>query len=158
MICDYGKSERPTIPFPYYAESWTGVEYLVASHMLFAGMIREGVECYRNVRLRYDGEKRNPWNEPECGHHYARAMSAWSGFLAMSGFRYSGADQSVEIRAPQGHGCLWSTGTGWGTFEVTKTGAVLRVEHGSLSVQTCSVNGKKTSPARVLREGEQLQV
>ena len=54
--------------------------------MIFAGMVNEGVECITNVRHRYDGERRNPWDEAECGHHYARAMSAWSGIIALSGF------------------------------------------------------------------------
>jgi non-lysosomal glucosylceramidase len=26
VVCDYGRSERPRIPFPYYAEVWTGLE------------------------------------------------------------------------------------------------------------------------------------
>lgn len=157
LVCDYGKAKRPQIPFPYYAETWTGMEYLVASHMLFAGMTREGVEIYRSARLRHDGEKRNPWDETECGHHYARAMSAWSGVLAMSGFRYRGEEQAVEIKAPVGHKCFWSTGTGWGTFQVSADGAVIRVEHGTLPVRTCTVNGRKSSPARTIREGEQLR-
>jgi hypothetical protein len=157
VICDYGKATRPRIPFPYYAEAWTGIEYLVASHMMFAGMTREGVELYRSVRLRYDGEKRNPWNEPECGHHYARAMSAWSGVLAMSGFRYHGGDAAVEITAPAGHKCFWATGTGWGIFQVTSTGAVIRVEHGSLAVQSLSVNRRKSAPRKTIREGEELR-
>ena len=71
VICDYGKAERPRIPFPYYAEVMTGFEYSTATHMLYAGMVKEGVECIRNIRARYDGEKRNPWDEAECGHHYA---------------------------------------------------------------------------------------
>jgi uncharacterized protein (DUF608 family) len=157
LVCDYGKAERPRIPFPYYAESWTGIEYLVASQMLFAGMTREALEIYRNARLRFDGEKRNPWNEPECGHHYARAMSAWSGVVALSGFRFHGGEQSVEIKAPPGHRCFWATATGWGTFQVTAAGTTIRVEHGSLPVQSCTVNGKKSSPARTLREGEDLR-
>ena len=111
MVCDYGKAERPHVPFPYYAESWTGLEYLAAAHLLFAGMTREGFEAVRNVRARYDGERRNPWNEPECGHHYARAMSSWSTLLAASGFRYHGGEQSVAIRAAPGFRCFWSTAT-----------------------------------------------
>lgn len=158
VICDYGKARRPTIPFPYYAEVMTGMEYLVASHMLFAGMTRQGVELYRNVRLRFDGEKRNPWNEPECGHHYARAMSSWSGVLAMSGFRYRGEEQAVEIKAPVGHRCFWATGTGWGTFHVSADGAVIRVEHGKLPVRSCLVNGRKSSPGKIILEGEQVRV
>ncbi len=158
LVCDYGKAARPHIPFPYYAESWTGLEYLAASQMLFAGMTREGVECYTNTRARYDGEKRNPWDEPECGHHYARAMSAWSGLLALSGFRYHGGEQAVEIKAPAGHRCFWATATGWGTFQVTASGASIHVEHGTLPVKTCAVNGKKTAPGKTVREGEDLRV
>ena len=100
LICDYGKVKRPRIPFPYYAEAWTGIEYLYATQLLYAGMVREGVQCFENVRKRYDGERRNPWDEPECGHHYARAMSAWSGIVALSGFRYHGPDKGV-IAAPK---------------------------------------------------------
>ena len=158
LVCDYGKAERPRIPFPYYAESWTGLEYLAASHMLFAGMTREGVECYHNTRARYDGERRNPWDEPECGHHYARAMSAWSGLLALSGFRYHGGEQAVEIKAGAGHRCFWATATGWGTFRVTPTGASIRVDHGTLPLRTCTVNGRKASPGKTLREGEEVTV
>ncbi len=158
VVCDYGKAERPRIPFPYYAESWTGQEYLAASQMMFAGMTREGVECYRNTRARYDGEKRNPWNEPECGHHYARALSSWSGMLALSGFRYHGGEQAVEIAAPAGHRCFWSTASGWGTFQVTAAGAAIHVDHGTLAVKSCTVNGRKSSPGRTLREGEDLRV
>jgi uncharacterized protein (DUF608 family) len=159
VVCDYGRAERPRIPFPYYAEAgWTGIEYLLASHMLFAGMIREGVELFRSARLRFDGEKRNPWDEPECGHHYARAMSAWSGVLALSGFRYSGADQAMEIHAAAGHRCFWSTATGWGVFRVNAGGATIHVDHGSLAVKTCTVNGRKSAPGVTIREGHELNV
>ena len=82
-------------------------------------MVREGVQCYESVRKRFDGERRNPWDEPECGHHYARAMSAWSGIVALSGFSYRGSDKSV-IAAPKaraaGFSSFWSTATGWGVF------------------------------------------
>ena len=104
VVCDYGKAARPRIPFPYYAEVWTGLEYTAASHMMFAGMMREGVEIIRNARARFDGEKRNPWDEPECGHHYARAMSAWSAVLAASGFRYHGGRESVSMLPRAGAG------------------------------------------------------
>ena len=156
MVCDYGKAERPHIPFPYYAESWTGLEYLAAAHLLFAGMTREGIEAVNNVRARYDGERRNPWNEPECGHHYARAMSSWSTLLAASGFHYHGGEQLVTIKAAPGFRCFWSTATGWGTFRVTATGAILRVDHGTLAVRTANVNGKKSTPNTAIAEGKEL--
>ena len=158
VICDYGKAERPRIPFPYYAEAWTGLEYLAASHMIFAGMTAQGVECVRNARARHDGEKRNPWNEPECGHHYARAMSAWSALLAISGFRYQGGDRRITIQAPAGHRCFWSTATAWGTFHVTASGATLHVDHGTLECRTVIVNGRSHTPNATVKEGEELRV
>jgi hypothetical protein len=156
VICDYGKAERPRIPFPYYAEAWTGLEYLAAAHMIYAGMTAQGVECVRNTRARHDGEKRNPWNEPECGHHYARAMSAWSTLLAISGFHYRGGDRAITVKAPAGHRCFWSTATAWGTFHVTAAGLTLHVDHGTLECRTLTLNGKLHTPNATLKEGETL--
>ncbi len=85
-------------------------------------------------------------------------MSAWSGVLAMSGFRYRGEEQAIEINAPAGHRCLWTTGTGWGTFRVTSSGATIQVEQGTLPIRTCIVNRRPSSPGKTLQAGEQLQV
>jgi uncharacterized protein (DUF608 family) len=158
MVCDYGKAERPHVPFPYYAESWTGQEYLAAALLLYAGMTREGVEAVGNVRARYDGERRNPWDEPECGHHYARAMSSWSTLVAASGFRYHGGERRVSIVSAPGSRCFWATATGWGTFRVTAAGAIVRVDHGTLPVATASVNGKKSAPNATIAEGKELAI
>jgi uncharacterized protein (DUF608 family) len=96
LVCDYGKGERPVIPFPYYAEAWTGLEYIAAALFFSHGLAGCGYECATAVRRRYDGVRRNPWDEPECGHHYARAMSSWSGMLTLSGFRYRGPEGLVS--------------------------------------------------------------
>jgi uncharacterized protein (DUF608 family) len=139
VICDYGKAERPRIPFPYYAEVMTGFEYSTAAHMLYAGLVREGIECIADIRARYDGLKRNPWDEAECGHHYARAMAAWSGVLALSGFRYHAPKASVIAMPRVPHErftCFWSTATGWGTFSTTG-GLEIKVLHGTLSCRSC---------------------
>lgn len=164
VVCDYGKAKRPRIPFPYYAEVFTGLEYVAASHMLFAGMTREGIECIRSVRARYDGERRNPWDEAECGHHYARAMAAWSGVIALSGFRYHGPTATVwvtpRLAAPEFR-CFWSTATGWGTFSLTAGRLSLKVDHGTLACRQCVVRGRtakasvngKTVAHTVSREG-----
>jgi hypothetical protein len=167
VICDYGKAERPRIPFPYYAEVMTGFEYSTAAHMLYAGMTREGIECIGNIRARYDGAKRNPWDEAECGHHYARAMAAWSGVLALSGFRYHAPKAAVVAipRMPGRFQCFWSTAAGWGTFS-TGAGFELKVLHGTLPCKSCEfrgtantalVNGKKID-AQIERSGSHVVV
>ena len=152
VICDYGKAERPRIPFPYYAEVMTGFEYSTAAHMLYAGMIREGIECIANIRARYDGLKRNPWDEAECGHHYARAMAAWSGVLALSGFRYHAPKAAVVAMPRVPHErftCFWSTATGWGTFSTTG-GLEIKVLHGTLSCRSCEFPAASKTTAATL--------
>ena len=146
VVCDYGKAERPHIPFPYYAEAWTGQEYLVAALMMNWGMVQEGVECVENIRSRYDGEKRNPWDEPECGHHYARAMSSWSTIGALSGFLYDGPNGAV-VATPRisrdNFKCFWATGTGWGTFSLVRqkgmTRFAMKVLGGTLVCRSCEI-------------------
>jgi len=144
VVCDYGKTHRPKIPFPYFAEVWTGLEYIAATLMLSRGMEKEGVELIRNLRSRYDGEKRNPWDEAECGHHYARAMSAWSGVVALSGFRYNGRGSSIEVLPrvnTANFRCFWSAASGWGTFSVTSAGLRLQVLKGKLACRSTEFRG-----------------
>jgi hypothetical protein len=142
IICDYGKSKRPEIPFPYFAEVMTGFEYAAAVLMMYHGMADEGVECIGNIRRRYDGERRNPWNEAECGHHYARAMASWSAIPALSGWNYNGIERELEVK-PRVKGTrvesFWSAPSGWGTF-AQATGArnslVVKVNEGSLGLRS----------------------
>jgi hypothetical protein len=163
VVCDYGNAERPRIPFPYFAEAWTGLEYTVAALMMSWGMVDEGVEIVESTRLRFDGEKRNPWDEAECGHHYARAMSSWSTVLALSGFRYDGLSESIIAAPPGAHDrfqCLWATGTGWGSFSLQRQGShtvfLLRVIAGTLSCRSCEIAATATE-ATVQSEGRSIQ-
>ncbi len=150
LICDYGKVTRPRIPFPYNQEAWTGIEYLVGTQFIEAGLLREGIGCFEEVRRRFDGERRNPWDEPECGHHYARAMSAWSGILALSGFRYLGSEGSLSIH-PKAKlpvfTSFWSTGTGWGTFTRTPAGLSLSILAGTLPCRSVVLTGAHSATA-----------
>ena len=77
LLCSWPKGKRPALPFVYSDEVWTGIEYQVAAHLIYEGMVKEGLAIVEAARARYDGTRRNPWNEIECGHHYARAMSSW---------------------------------------------------------------------------------
>ena len=140
VVCDYAKAERPHIPFPYYAEVWTGLEHSTAALMFFLGMTEQGVEYIENVRSRFDGAKRNPWDECEAGHHYVRALASWSSVVALSGFQYDAGLAHVTA-TPRYEGssfqCFWATGTGWGTYSLHPSGErnlhfTLRILSGSL--------------------------
>jgi uncharacterized protein (DUF608 family) len=161
VICDYAKAERPRIPFPYFSEAWTGLEYTLASLMISWGMVREGIEVIRNTRLRYDGEKRNPWDEAECGHHYARAMSSWSTLVALSGFGYDGVKFAVVAvpRIPHDHfDCFWASATGWGIFSYRSSNAgahfTLSVITGTLQCRSCEITAAGGSAT--VRRGETI--
>ena len=106
---------RLEVPFPYFAEVMTGFEYCAAVGMIYEGMEKEALTCIRSIRDRHDGAKRNPFSEPECGHHYARSMASWSAIIALSDFQYSGIDKSMKITARPGN-YFWSNGYSWGTI------------------------------------------
>ncbi len=73
---------RLKVPFPYFGEVMTGFEYVAAAEMIFQGMDADGVKVVKAVCDRHDGLRRNPFNEPECGHNYARSMASWNCLLA----------------------------------------------------------------------------
>jgi uncharacterized protein (DUF608 family) len=119
LLCSWPKGGRPPLPFVYSDEVWTGIEYQVASHMMYEGLLEEGLSIVKAVRDRYDGRRRNPWDEVECGHHYARAMSSWGVLLALSGYSYSGPEMRMGFAPPLHAGdfrTFWSAGSGWGRY------------------------------------------
>lgn len=119
LLCSWPNGNRPKLPFVYSDEVWTGIEYQVAAHLIYEGYVNEALNIVRGVRNRYDGERRNPWNEVECGHHYARAMASWSLLLALSGFHYSGPDKRIAFNPATNErefACFWSAGPGWGVY------------------------------------------
>ena len=143
LVCDYGRGKRPEVPFPYFAELFTGLEYVAATLMLSHGMVAQGVECIENIRRRYDGVRRNPWNEAECGHHYARAMASWAAVVALSGFQYHATDKALAVmpmlQAPVRS--FWSAGNGWGSFRTEALGLTVAVEEGELPVRSVRLPG-----------------
>ncbi len=98
LMGTYPRGRRPKQPFPYATEVMTGFEYAAAIGMLYEGQTAAGLKCIADIRARYDGLKRSPFDEAECGHHYARAMASWAAVLALTGFHYSGVTQTMTIR------------------------------------------------------------
>jgi uncharacterized protein (DUF608 family) len=107
-------------PFPYYTEVMTGFEYSTGAHMIYEGQVEAGIKVFENIRDRYDGFKRNPFNEGEFGHRYARAMAAWAGILAYTGFQYSAVDMSMSFNQKNGS-YFWSNGYLYGKIEISGT-------------------------------------
>jgi len=95
LLCSWPRGGKPTLPFVYSDEVWTGIEYQVASHLISEGFVTEGLTIVKALRSRYDGKIRNPWNEYECGNYYARAMASYALLGALAGFRYSAVNRTL---------------------------------------------------------------
>ncbi len=165
LMATYPRGRRPARPFPYYNEVMTGFEYTAAIGMLYEGDIENGLRCIQAIRDRYDGRKRNPFDEAECGHHYARAMVAWAAVLALSGFQYSAVDQTISFAAPIAD-CrhFWSTGYAWGSCALSPNGAGCDVEFsvlgGEVSFSEFTLTGlgaARFDQPQVLSKGDTLR-
>jgi uncharacterized protein (DUF608 family) len=169
MNAYYPEGKREARPFPYFSEPWTGLEYHTAAGMIFENMETEGEKVVRSTRGRYDGSNRNPFNEGEFGHRYARAMSSWSPLIAYSRYHYNKAEKTMTIRAEEGS-YYWSNGYAYGSIEVIKQGdkfkAKLTVDAGDLDLRKLSflnrnnevVNAVSVRGQSVLKEGMSLEI
>ncbi len=132
LLCSWPENGRPRLPFIYSDEVWTGVEYQVASHLIFEDYIQEGLNIVKAVRDRHNGYRRNPFNEVECGHHYARSMASWGLLIALSGFRYDMVKSEISFDPKinqENFSCFFSAGKGWGIYKQkkdNKTGEIIK--------------------------------
>ncbi len=130
---------RLKVPFPYWAESMSGFEYTAAIGMIYEGQTENGLKCIKAIRDRYDGNKRNPFDEPECGHFYARAMASWSAPMAFSKFNYNAHEKNFTITAKPGI-YFWSNGSAWGNCIVEDKKVSINIEYGKLEVEKLSLD------------------
>ena len=98
LNCTYEPWQRPKVPLLYSDEVWSGIEYCVASLMMYEGMYEQGLQIAKAVRDRYSGFNRNPFNEIECGDHYVRPMSAMSLLFAIIGTQYEAKTKTLKFR------------------------------------------------------------
>jgi hypothetical protein len=156
VICDWPEGKyRPIVPLPYSGETQNGYEYQAAILMIQEGLVREGMTAVKAIRDRYDGEKRNPWNEFECGNNYARSMASYAMVPTFSGFAYDMVkgeigfdpivvgDNDVLEGGYQGDGykTIWSLDSGWGVFALKDGAATLSVLGGSLNLKKLMLPG-----------------
>ena len=130
LLCSWPNGGRPEIPFVYSDEVWTGIEYQVATHLIYEGFIEEGFEIVKACRARHDGIERSPWNEVECGHHYARSLASYGLLLALSGFQCDAVNKTLKFKPIEsilGYSAsgnnfktFFCCADGWGIYKQTK--------------------------------------
>ena len=159
IICTYPLGSRLPQPLRYRNTIMMGFDYNVANQMLTRGMLTEGFAIYRAYYDNYDGAKHNPWNEQQCGDHYARAMAAWGGLVAISGYVYDGPAGKIGFAPrykPEDFRAFFTAAGGWGSLVQKRTAKSqsnrIDVKWGDLRVRTLIFEvpeGKKLTEAAV---------
>jgi uncharacterized protein (DUF608 family) len=165
LVATYPKDRRPKRPFPYAFEVWPGLEYTAAAGMLYEGQTDDALKCIAATRARHEGRKRNPFDEPECGHHYARAMASWATLLAYTGFHYDAVDRVITFNASSKPTTwFWSSGDAWGTIKQSpqngKVEVTLTVMEGTLPLRTITLTGRgshQLESDQTLKNGATIQ-
>jgi len=151
----------------YRDEIWTGIEYQVAGHMAWEGMVTEALAICRAVHERYHPSKQNPWNEVECGDHYARAMASHGVFLGLCGFECHGPKGRLGFAPrlnPEDFRAAFTTAEGWGTFSQKISGprltAELDVKYGKVPLRSIRLElpqGRKLQKAALSVNGKRVE-
>ena len=137
IMCSWPDGGRLSMPFPYSDEIWTGCEHHFATHLCMLGRLDDAVKVEEAVVARYDGSKRNPFNEIECGHYYIRALASYGLVPAFSGAHYNAVEQSMTLK-PSVSGdfkSFFAIGSNWGYIGVKNGEPFLDLIEGELSIE-----------------------
>ena len=143
VICSYPEGAKlPAIPIPYCEETMTGFEYALAGLMIYEGFVTEGENIVKAVRDRYDGEKRNPWNEIECGSNYARSMASYALMPIYSGFSFDMTKKHIGFAPIQNSGkYLFSACESWGSMEIGEGRCNISIFGNALTLHSITIPG-----------------
>lgn len=149
LLCTWPRGGKLSLPFIYSNEVWTGIEYQVASHLMFKSEVEKGLQIVRTCRQRYDGRVRNPFAEFECGQWYARAMSSYALLEGLTGVRFDAVDGTLYINSRVGDFISFlSAETGFGNVGLQNGEPFVKISYGSLPVKRVIVSGEEKKLTR----------
>lgn len=148
VICHWpDEGTKPYFPLTYAEEAMNGFEYQAGIHMIQEGLVKQGLDVVRAVRDRYDGEKRNPWNEFECGNNYARSMASFALLPTLSGMEFDMVKGHLGFAPVWWEDgkfrCMWSLDSGWGQVEFTSKNASIKLLGGQIKLNSLKLHGEK---------------
>ena len=151
LICTYPKGENaPKIPIPYCEETMTGFEYAFAGLLLSLNQFERAETVVKAIRDRYDGEKRNPWSEIECGSNYARSMASYGLLLAYSEFFCNMPESYIHFGGKKYGTYPWSGAGTWGTVESQDNKLVITVLGDPLKITYIgTINAPRTVSVKI---------
>lgn len=139
VICDYPEGvNKPKIPIPYCEETMTGFEYSFAGLLCSYDMVGDGIKVASAVRDRFDGKKRNPWNEFECGSNYARSMASYAMIPILCGFEFDMPNRYIGFNpyVTEKFRSIWSVDGVWGEFIIDKDKVIIEIKEGKITLSS----------------------
>lgn len=158
VMASWPNGGKPATPLPYYSEVMTGFEHVLAAHLFYHEENRIGLRVVRDIRKRYTGVQRNPFNEAEYGNHYARTLASWAGVWAWTGQQYEASAGALSFK----HTAVpvlwpWFAGEAWGTIalspEENRCRVKIKVEYGSLNIRSLKVGDFTADLVQLLPQG-----
>ena len=176
VLCSWPKGEKERFPFPYSEEVWTGIEYAVAALLAYRGKAEKALKVVEAVRERYNGVKWNPFDEVECGHHYARAMASYALLLAFSGFLADMPNRKLTFSPKineENFKTFFSVDSGWGLYsqkiDKKSTEVEIDVRYGKIKLKKIQIDipfsekisvklGKKKVDCKIEKTGRGVEI
>lgn len=159
-MCVWAEDEyKPIIPVPYTEECMTGFEYAAAGLMIQQGMLEEGLNIIEAIRERYDGKKRNPFAEIECGSSYSRSMASFALPATYSGYSYDMVKGEIgfdPVEADKAITVFWSVDGAWGTAEIAADAITLKVSDGALKLSAFGLPKTVKALKAVSADGQEV--
>ena len=142
IICEFPQGKNnPMLPILYVGECMTGFEYAFAGLLISEGFIDEGLKLIKAIRHRYDGEKRNPYNEIECGSNYARSMASFALLPIFLGFEFDAPHKHIGFNPilKNDFKSFWATGKAWGDFCKNSQETIIKIYSGTLDLESIAL-------------------
>jgi len=146
FTCTWPRGDYLASGTTYKNELWTGIEYEAAAGMIAEGMVTQGLAICKAIHARYQPGFLNPYNEIECGDHYARAMASWGVYLALAGFQYDGPNGIIgfnPVITPDNFKAAFTFAESWVVFEQKRESGKqineIKIVKGNLEIKTLSI-------------------
>eukprot|EP00117_Sycon_ciliatum_P005121 scpid20936/ scgid9197/ Non-lysosomal glucosylceramidase; Beta-glucocerebrosidase 2; Glucosylceramidase 2 len=127
--------------------AWTGLSHYFAGLCMYMGQNDIAMQVLEDARYCYDGTRRSPWNEIECGDHYSRPMCGFQLFATASGITWQPQPDMGHLRVgfkpligPNTYRGFYSLPNAWGQYsqtaadDFTSGTAQITIAYGTLGI------------------------
>ena len=130
------KSIRTRYPWPASAIGAADMRMLYEIRQASRPRVTIAGLVVRAIRDRYDGEKRNPYNEIECGSNYARSMASFSLIPSLMGYVANLPEGTLTFdpKLPELSG-YFGTAQAWGIANIDEQSLTLNLKAGMLTLR-----------------------